>query len=151
MKEEYWKLRAEVNYKYIPKKIVIEEYVDGGKNGLEDYKFFCFYGKVECILYCCERKNGHAKYFYLDKNWNLLPYSTDFFQMKDIVNIPKPRLLEKAIEYAELLSKEFPFVRTDLYILEDKILFGELTFTPTAALDTDLYEGDLELGKLLQI
>ena len=32
---------------------------------------------------------------------------------------------------AEQLSKPFPFVRVDLYEINGKVIFGELTFTPT--------------------
>ena len=34
------------------------------------------------------------------------------------------------IEVAKTLSKDFPFVRVDLYETEAGIVFGELTFTP---------------------
>ena len=42
----------------------------------------------------------------------------------------KPLHLEKLIKVAEDLSKDFPFVRVDLYMVKDKIYFGELTFYP---------------------
>lgn len=34
------------------------------------------------------------------------------------------------IEISKRLSKPFPFVRCDYYIVNDKLFFGELTFTP---------------------
>ena len=43
----------------------------------------------------------------------------------------------EAIKYAEALSKPFPYVRVDLYIVSNKIYFGELTFSPSAGMDVD--------------
>lgn len=52
--------------------------------------------------------------------------------------IEKPNELEKALEYAEFLAKDFPVVRVDFFIEEGGIYFGELTFTPSAGIDSDL-------------
>jgi len=53
-------------------------------------------------------------------------------------------------EYAYKLSKPFPFVRTDFYLNKGKIIFGELTFTPSAGLDIKRTpEVDRKLGELL--
>ena len=50
---------------------------------------------------------------------------------------PKSKMIDQAFDLAEKLSKNFPFVRVDLYIIGEKIYFGELTFTPAAGLDSD--------------
>ena len=44
--------------------------------------------------------------------------------------IKKPKNYEKMIQLAESLSKNIPFVRVDLYEINEKIYFGELTFYP---------------------
>lgn len=151
MKDDYWKHRAEINYKYIPKKITIEKFIDNNGKQIEDYKFYCFNGKVLYTMVCLERKEGHAKYYFFDRDWNLIPYSKDALKIDKNFKICKPQLLDKAIEYAEKLSAQFPFVRTDLYILDDKVYFGELTFTPAGGLDDDLLDGDKEMGKLIKL
>lgn len=43
--------------------------------------------------------------------------------------LPKPRNLDKMLEYARRLSAEFPILRVDLYNINGQIFFGELTFT----------------------
>ena len=43
--------------------------------------------------------------------------------------IPKPKNFKKMVEIAEKLSKGFPELRVDLYNIDGKIYFGELTFT----------------------
>ena len=66
--------------------------------------------------------------------------------------LPRPIHLSEMVEYARRLSAPFPFVRVDLYDTADGVVFGELTFTPSACLDTDrLPETDLMLGGLLDL
>lgn len=53
---------------------------------------------------------------------------------------------------ADALSAGFPFVRVDLYLSGSQVRFGEMTFTPAAALDNKrLPETDLMFGKMLEI
>ena len=56
------------------------------------------------------------------------------------------------LNIAARLSEPFPFVRIDLFVVENKIYFSEFTFVPTGGLIQ--YEDDkidYELGKLLDI
>ena len=41
----------------------------------------------------------------------------------------KPKSLEKMLEYARILSEDFPEVRVDFYEINEEPIFGELTFT----------------------
>ena len=73
---------------------------------------------------------------------------------KDSINNPidiKPPIsIEQMWEIVEKLCKPFPFVRVDLYDANGKVIFGELTFTPSAGLDTGrLLETDRLFGGLL--
>ena len=54
---------------------------------------------------------------------------------------------------AEILSKDFPYVRVDLYHLNDgQIKFGEMTFTPSSGQCTWIPEGtDEMLGELIDL
>ena len=66
--------------------------------------------------------------------------------------LPKPENLDEMIRIAKILSKDFKFVRVDLYELERKVYFGELTFSPAHCVFPYLSDKfDLEMGKLLQI
>ena len=65
-------------------------------------------------------------------------------------SLPKPEGLEEAFQTADRLSRGFPFVRVDLYLTERGVRFGEMTFTPAAALDNKrLPETDLLFGSLM--
>jgi hypothetical protein len=46
------------------------------------------------------------------------------------IQLPDRKLLEKMLEIAKILSAGHKYVRVDLYLVDKKIYFGELTFTP---------------------
>ena len=148
MKEKYGYATTELHYTKIKPRIIIEKYLcDKNGNMPIDYKFYCFNGKVKCILVCSEREEK-LKLSYYDLNWNRLKYEKENWSSKK--DIDKPENLEKMIEYAEKLSEEFKFVRVDLYNKQGKVIFGELTFTP-ACCCAPYYtnEGNELLGKFL--
>lgn len=108
------------------KKIICEKYLEDKNAGeLFDYKFFCFNGKPEMIFFCSDRANRTKSDFY-DLDWNLLPFRENFEPSGKVY--PKPSQLTQMIEYARLLAEGFPFVRVDFYQVEERIIFGELTF-----------------------
>ena len=64
----------------------------------------------------------------------------------------RPSNFDEMLRLAEELSAPFPFVRCDLYNIDGKIYFSEMTFTPakgTLILDEDSV--DFEMGKWLDI
>ena len=56
------------------------------------------------------------------------------------------------MEISKILSSPFPFVRCDFYVIGDKLIFGELTFTPAGGVLTSqtLIHGK-DMGELLNI
>jgi len=150
LKKDYSKSLLEYHYTYINPLIMVEEFLDDftGEPPL-DYKFFCFNGRVDYVMVCSERGKNTKKDFY-DINWNHLNYSKKECWSKK--GIEKPENLEKMFKIASQISQNFPFVRVDLYYINNKIYFGEMTFTPAAGMsDTYTLEGDIELGKFLDI
>lgn len=111
-------------------KVIIEELIERDENGdLPDYKFFCFNGKVEYLYtmidYVDDHEKGKCSFF--TSEFEQLPYRRSEYLPIDI-NIEKPKDFDTMVEIAELLSKDFPHVRVDLYNIQGKIFFGELTF-----------------------
>lgn len=150
IKVKFAKNLCEYHYSYIEPLIMIEEFLDDKENDRPlDYKFFCYDGYVDSVMVCSDRGNN-TKIDFFDSNWNHLNYSkkekwSDF-------QIVKPKNLDEMFEIASKISKGFPFVRVDLYNINGKIYFGEMTFTPAAGLSTSYSEeGDLHLGSLLDI
>lgn len=111
-------------------RVVIEAYLENEKNpeaGIEDYKFFCSNGVVHGLVVDIDRYIEHKRNFY-DRNWNYLSVSSDCPNFGD--SIEKPEKFEELVQTAEILSRGFPFVRVDLYLVNQKVYFGELTFYP---------------------
>lgn len=119
----------ELQYKDIRPQIIAEEYLENLEGGdLFDYKFWCFGGKVEFIMFLSGRNKKLCMNNY-DKEWNLLPFTYGGHENSEKV-IERPKELDKMIELAEILADGFPHVRVDLYLLNDgTIKFGEMTFT----------------------
>lgn len=110
--------------------IVVEELLVNRENpsaGINDYKMLCFEGHVKYIIVDVDRYICHKRNFY-DRDWNKLQITSDCPQSDR--DIQKPKNLEEMIKIAEKLSEDFPFVRVDLYNVDSKVYFGELTFYP---------------------
>lgn len=150
LKKDFSKKTLEYHYHYIQPKIICEEYIEQkNKKNPDDYKIYCFNGKPECILVCSEREKK-LKLDYYDLKWNYLDYSAETYKSHKIQKSPKN--LNKMIEIAEKLSQGFKFVRVDLYNVDGKIYFGELTFTPAAGLvNYNTEKAQLYLGSLINL
>lgn len=150
LKEDYSTYAGEFHYGLIKPRIICEEYLkDGNLQDLTDYKFHCFSGKADSVLLCTERSKK-LKLNYLDMDYKPLYYEVDSIRG---TNIPlKPECFDRMKEIAEELSKPFPFVRVDLYLINGNIYFGELTFTPQAGRIAYLTEEAQEkMGQLLDV
>jgi len=152
-KSKYWLPHSEMQYKYAPKKIVCEEYLNDGRGLLpQDYKVYCFHGKAKYVMLCIGREYGCPKFYYFDRDMKFTRLSADALDVSEELTIPNPECVERVFQYAEKLSEPFPFVRADFFVVEDRIYFGELTFSPSAGLDgARLPETDLLLGSLLNL
>lgn len=142
----FWSGR-EWMYKSIQPKIICEKYFseeDGAPP--RDYMFFCFNGEPYYIFVSLEI-DGEFKADCYDVSWNKTEISSHF-PTSDII-IPKPHNLDKMLEISRKLSKPFPLLRVDLYEVDQKIIFGEMTFSPGngmerfSPLGTDEMLGDL--------
>lgn len=148
IKRDVYSSGREQSYKNIKPKIIIEKLLEEKNNeftGIIDYKFLCFNGQPKYIVFDVDRYNGHKRNIY-DLEWNELPVLTDKPNISK--RIKKPKNLNEMIQIAWILSKDFPFVRVDLYNINGKIYFGELTFYPwTGYVNFKPDEFDFTLGK----
>lgn len=149
---DYSKLLGELHYAAMTPRIICEEFLDDGSGGLPtDYKVYCFGGKAHCTLVCSGRQeNTNAKFDYLDRDWKLLPYDAESIASRR--SVVRPRVYERMIAAAEALSAGVPFVRVDFYCIGDRLVLGEMTFTPSACIDTTYTEMAVnELGSLVRL
>ena len=110
------------------------------------------YWRLNAELNCVERAKHNTRFYFFDKDWNLLRINPDSIAAPDDFTLPKPACVEDMLHYAEILSEPFPFVRVDFYVVADRVVFGELTFTPASGMDKNrLPETDILLGKMLTI
>lgn len=130
LKQDYYLTGREWPYKDIPRKIVCEQYMEDAKTGtLDDYKVFVFNGKALCIQVDYDRFTDHHRNFYTT-NWEYMPFTTCYPTNPNHV-VERPKELEKMLGLAEKIAKELnnsPFVRTDFYIVDGHLYFGEITF-----------------------
>lgn len=153
LKKDYSLEFAETHYHYIkPHLIICESYLQPSYGLLpDDYKVYCFNGRAEAIMVCKEREREKCKYYYFDREWNFRRYDLSTYN-EEAVTIEKPLHLQELLKYAEIISQAFPFVRIDFYVMDGKIYFGEMTFTPCGCLDEDLTEeGNKFLSSKLQL
>lgn len=122
---------AEPHYLKITPCIIAEKLLEDKDNkGLVDYKIWCFNGEPYCFLVCANRDSvtHHADLVYYDINWERHPtFLSEKFRNDTI--IPEPSNLNEMISIARRLSQGFPQVRIDLYNIDGKIYFGEMTFS----------------------
>lgn len=150
LKTNYGKKTIELHYAKIKPQIIIEKYIGGLELPLE-YKIHVFNGKAK-NLYVVSGRGKDIRYnnYYID--WT--PFDGSQFNGWKKTDYPlnKPENFDEMIKLAETLAKPFPFVRVDLYNIDGKIYFGEMTFTPakgTLILDDD--SADFKMGEWLKI
>lgn len=118
-------------YARIPKRVIVEKsLVDEQGNVPADYKFFVYDGRVRSIQIHIDRFGNHKRAMF-DRNWELIPIGNAIPEQMP----PPPAQLEKMIEIAETLGREFDFIRVDLFEIGGKrVYFGELTVAPGSGL-----------------
>jgi hypothetical protein len=122
----------EWSYKNIQPRIICEKLIETAEGTLpRDYKVFCFNGVPRFIHYLTNRTESSVNVDYYDCDWNKLDIQLSKYKSSKI-QATKPVQLSEVLRVSEIISKDFPFVRVDFYIENNKILIGELTFYPTS-------------------
>lgn len=156
---KYGALESGHHYMRITPRMIAEEFIKNDSEtskvsfSLIDYKLWCFNGKCYYIWACANRDEHATEVMTYDREWNAHPeYSVFSAGYKHGEILPKPKNLDRMIEVAERLSEDFPCVRVDLYNVEGKIYFGELTFTSYGGL-MDFYTDEFQLlaGSLIDL
>jgi len=149
-RKKYGYSTAETHYTHVKPTIFCEEFIQNEDGSFpNDYKIYCFHGEPKLVLVCSEREKKLKLNFY-DLEWKELLIGTENYRGTN--KIVRPKKFNEMIDIAKKVSKDFPYVRVDLYEYRDKAILGEMTFTPAGCVSqyyTD--EGQIYLGKLLDI
>ena len=115
-------------YKDVKPRIIAEQYMADESGGLIDYKFFCFDGVPRIMFIATDRENPNeeTKFDFFDMDFNHLDIRNGHPNAK----LPprKPKRFELMKQLASKLSNGIPHVRVDMYEVNGKVYFGELTF-----------------------
>ena len=155
LKREFWQTFREWAYKDVKPRIIAETYMEDKKSKtLVDYKFFCFNGSPK-LLYVSEGLENHstARISFFDLEGKRLPFYRNGFQPFDD-DIFLPETYDEMLQCADKLAKAVasPFVRIDLYEINRKVYFSEITFYPNGGyIPFEPHEWDKKLGDLLII
>ena len=141
-------------YQYIniKRKFFAEQYLS---ENINNYKINCYNGEPKFIRvtkYLPDKSGKINNYYYI--NWTLSDIETNlpFYYRKPEIKFDKPKYLNLMLEYSRKLSKDFAFVRVDLYETNNTVYLGELTFTPfNIKMNYKNLNQSLYLGSLLNI
>ena len=152
LKRKFGYDHCEPHYNKIKPLIVAEELLEDHNKSLStsliDYKVWCFDGKPYSIWVCRNRDHNGTDTSLFDLEWHYHPENSVFtsYFRDGGGEIPKPVILDEMLTAAANLSKGFPEVRMDFYIVNGKLYFGEMTFTSSTG-KMDFYTKDY-LNKL---
>ena len=141
-------------YKNVKPCIMAEAYMEdeNQKQGLTDYKFYCFNGEPK-FLYVSMGLENHAtaSISFLNMDWTMAPFRRMDFAPLDTCP-EKPKNYEQMVQFAKKLSKGIPFLRVDMYEIGGKLYFSELTFHPSSGFTPFVpKEWDEAIGSWLEL
>ena len=132
LERDYYLASREWPYKNVPRRIIAEQLLEAtlGVNDLPDYKWYCFNGEPKFCQVIQDRSTKETIDFF-DTEWN----HQEFVGLNRMANFAsttpsRPSTLETQIKIACELSKGIPFSRIDLYEVNERTWFGEITLFP---------------------
>jgi hypothetical protein len=130
LRSDFTLVGREWAYRNIHRAVYAEELLSGRAIPPPDYKLFVFSGKVRVIQVDEGRFARHTQVLY-DEDWN--PIEGTVAAAQGRATSP-PATLPAMIACAEAISLGVDFVRVDLYDIDGRIYFGELTSSPNKGL-----------------
>lgn len=150
MKQDIWGKLREWPYKDMHKQIIAEQYMEDERGELTDYKFYCFNGEVKY----CEIISGRftkKQIDFFDLNWNHQEFTFNGYDFADVRPV-KPSCFNEMVKVCAQLCKDKPYSRIDLYVVGNKVYFGEITFFPASGFrGFHPIEWNVRLGDFIQL
>lgn len=147
-----WKYEREWVYRDLKPRIIAEKYMEEEcGTELKDYKFFCFNGEPHFCQVIRNRSSEETIDFY-DLDWQLMPFNGLLKFKHSNTPTERPDNIEEMRKICRELSKDMPFVRVDLYYINQRSYFGELTFYPAGGIGTfSPAEYNEKIGELISL
>lgn len=152
MKMNFAYSHLELQYLNIKPKIIAEKYMEDAEGHFYDFKFHCYNGKPRFVAMTTDLTGDKkaVRMAYYDMNWVKQPFYDTYAQ--DVRDVLPPRNFETMKRLAEKLAEGFALVRVDLYNVDGKIYFGEMTFSDSAGYTRYQPEAyDAILGDMLEL
>lgn len=142
----------EAHYHDVDRKIFAERYKKELYNESIKYNFVCFNGKPCFIQVVYDGFNGEKHMNYYDMSFNYVNLVRQDFKNNTSFADKEPENLSLMASYAEKLSTDFKFVVVSFYEVNDKVLLGEMSFTPMSiAFKYENDEDNLKIGDMLNL
>jgi hypothetical protein len=129
LRTNYGKKTLELHYSKIKPQLIIEEYVGSDTALPEEYKISVFNGTPK-YLYHVTGRGGDIRYNNMDAEFKPFDGAQFNHWSKSDITPQKPPQFEEMMHLAGILGQDFPYVRADFFLVDGKIYFNELTFTP---------------------
>lgn len=128
LRHNFYYGQREWPYKNVPHRIIAEQYMEDSKTKeLRDYKFFTFNGEVKALFIATERgSKEETKFDFFDADFKHLPFTNGHPNAPAMPE--KPECFNEMKRLAAKLSEGIPQARIDLYEVDGKVYFGEITF-----------------------
>jgi hypothetical protein len=131
----FYRASRERHYRSIKPRLFFEQLLLNRSGQIPpDFKLHMFAGKTRApIVYTMviSDRFGDVRGDFYDPQWDRLYLSGGVYRRSEAPT-QRPANWDEVLRVATLLSEGIGYVRVDLYILDNEIYFGELTFTPGA-------------------
>lgn len=150
MRRSYYWVEREWTYKDIKPRIICERLLtDPEWSSPTDYAFHCFGGEPRFFRVHTDRAGTPGSDIF-DMQWQRPPFVINRAASGRI--IPRPRHFADMVACARSLARGWPFVRVDLYSVDGRTIFGEMTWHPGAGTNHFIPESyDRHWGDHLQL
>jgi len=151
LKQNHYQQSREWQYKNIIPKIIVEHFLETDPYyGSVEYQLYCFDGVTRFIQVDIDCLRNHSRQF-LTPGWKIAPFQITRYPRYDNP-FPKPAHFDDAKTIAELLTKDLPFCRVDMYIQTNQIYVCEMTLMPAGGfMSFDPPNYDFEIGRWLKL
>ena len=156
LRRNFYHRSQEWQYKNIKPRLIVEEYLSGPDGEVPwDYKFFCFdRGRNPDVFVQVDMgRFGDYQQVIMTGEWQPAGFRFRVKKTRPPDRLPpRPPHLDEMVRMARILAKDHNFCRVDLYLVCDRLYFGELTFHPYAGFRAIRpVEASLRLGSMIEL